>query len=281
MRIVRYTHRGQHHWGLTDEAQVFALDARWPTLNEGLAQGITALRRAAQEPASTRAPVDEVQWLPPVEAHSKILCVGLNYGRHVQETGRAQAQYPSLFLRHIDSFVGHEQAIIRPAHSVQFDYEGELVVVIGREGRHIAAENALDYVAGYTCMGENSVRDFQKHTAQVTAGKNFFHSGSLGPWITSASDIPDPSMLHLTTRLNGQTVQDASLSDLIFSIPDLIAYISTFTVLRPGDLIATGTPEGIGSRRTPPLFMKDGDTLEISVSDVGALRTPVIDEQLV
>ncbi|MBP6019350.1 MAG: fumarylacetoacetate hydrolase family protein [Burkholderiaceae bacterium] len=280
MHIVRYSHQGNRHWGLTDQAQTIALDTRWPTISEGLAQGWSALRDAASDPRCARTPVSEVQWLPPVDAHSKILCVGLNYGRHVQETGRAQAQHPSLFLRHVESFVGHEQAIVKPAHSDQFDYEGELVVVIGREGRHIPAESALDYVAGYTCMGENSVRDFQKHTAQVTAGKNFFRSGSLGPWITPASYVPDPSALHLTTRLNGQTVQDADLSDLIFPIPALIAYISTFCVLRPGDLIATGTPEGIGSKRTPPLFMKDGDTLEITVSDVGVLRTPVINEQI-
>lgn len=278
MRIVRYTHRGKTHWGLTDEKQAFALDSQWPTLGEGIAQGMEALHRAAKVTSCTSTPIEEIEWLPPVEAHSKILCVGLNYGRHLQETGRAQAQYPSLFLRHIDSFVGHGQAIVKPAHSDQFDYEGELVAVIGREGRHIPEEQALEYVAGYTCMGENSVRDFQKHTAQVTAGKNFFHSGSLGPWITPADAVP--AAPQLTTRLNGQEVQNASLSDLIFPIPALIAYISTFCVLRPGDLIATGTPEGIGSKRTPPIFMKDGDILEVSVSGVGVLRTPVINEQL-
>ncbi|MCC2597209.1 fumarylacetoacetate hydrolase family protein [Pusillimonas sp. MFBS29] len=278
MRIARYTHQGQCHWGLTDEKQVFSLDARWPTLDQGLAQGTDALLRAAKDAAGTGIPVDQIQWLPPVEAHSKILCVGLNYGRHVQETGKSQADHPSLFLRHLDSFVGHEQAIVKPVHSGQFDYEGELVVVIGREGRHIAPEQAMDYVAGYTCMAENSVRDFQKHTTQVTAGKNFASSGSIGPWITPAG--VDPATLQLTTRLNGQTVQDASVSDLIFPIPTLIAYISTFCVLRPGDLIATGTPEGIGSKRTPPLFMKEGDILEVSVSGMGVLRTPVINEQL-
>ncbi|NYT59972.1 fumarylacetoacetate hydrolase family protein [Alcaligenaceae bacterium] len=278
MRIARYIHQGQCHWGLTDEKQVFSLASQWPSLGHGLAKDMEALHRAVKDTACTGIPVEQIQWLPPVEAHSKILCVGLNYGRHVKETGKAQAEHPSLFLRHLDSFVGHEQAIVKPAHSDQFDYEGELVVVIGREGRHIPETQAMDYVAGYTCMAENSVRDFQKHTAQVTAGKNFSCSGSLGPWIAPA-DV-DPSTLQLTTRLNGQIVQDASLSDLIFPIPALIAYISTFCVLRPGDLIATGTPEGIGSKRTPPLFMKGGDILEISISGVGVLRTPVINEQI-
>lgn len=278
MRIARYLHQDQRHWGLTDEKHAFSLDHLWPTLDQGLAQGMAALRRAVDDASCTGIPVDQIQWLPPVETHSKILCVGLNYGRHVQETGKTQAPYPSLFLRHLDSFVGHDQSIVKPAHSEQFDYEGELVAVIGREGRHIPADQALDYVAGYTCMGENSVRDFQKHTTQVTAGKNFSCSGSLGPWITPID--ADPSTLHLTTRLNGNTVQDASLSDLIFPLPALIAYISTFCVLRPGDLIATGTPEGIGSKRTPPLFMQEGDVLEISIPGVGVLRTPVINEQL-
>lgn len=280
MHIIRYLHNDQIRWGVLHETQVIALDDKWPTIGHGLAAGWSALHLAATKSSSLGVPMDSIRWLPPVEAQSKILCVGLNYGRHVAEAGRAKAPYPSLFLRHIESFVGHEEAIVKPAHSEQFDYEGELVVVIGRRGRHIPVESALEYIAGYTCMGENSVRDFQKHTTQVTAGKNFDRSGSLGPWIVPASEIRDPSTLFLTTRINGRIVQESSLSDLIFSIPELIAYISTFCVLRPGDLIATGTPEGVGSKRTPPLFMKQGDTLEIAVSDVGVLRTPVINEQL-
>lgn len=276
MRLARYTVQGQEHWGLILENQAHALDAVWPSMTQGIAAGWAAMAEAAREvaPVSTEA----LTWLPPVQPQSKILCVGLNYGKHVKETGRDQAAHPSLFLRHIDSFVGHQDAIVKPACSEQFDFEGELCVVIGREGRHIAAADAMSHVAGYTCMAENSVRDFQKHTAQVTAGKNFDRSGALGPWITAAGAIAEVSALRLTTRLNGNVVQDASLSELIFPIPELIAYISTFCVLRPGDIIATGTPEGIGSRRTPPLFMKAGDRLEVEVSDVATLSTRVIDE---
>lgn len=278
MKVARFTHHARPRWGLIEGDKAIALDSCWPSMAQGLAQGWPALQEAARQPGADALPLDHLEWLAPAEAHSKILCVGLNYGRHVQETGRDQAAFPSLFLRHLDSFVGHQSSIVKPACSGQFDFEGELVVVIGREGRHIDREEALEYVAGYTCMGENSVRDFQKHTAQVTAGKNFDRSGSLGPWITAASAIPDPSLLRLSTRLNGNVMQDAALSELIFPIPDLIAYISTFCVLRPGDLIATGTPEGIGLRRTPPLFMKAGDILEIDIPGVGLLRTPVIDE---
>lgn len=277
MRLARFLHNDLDRWGLLTEQGAHFLDTHWPTLAQGLAQGWDVIAQAANN--SPAVGLQEIAWLPPVSPASKIICVGLNYGKHVKETGRDQAAYPSLFLRHFDSFVGHETSIEKPDCSEQFDFEGELVVVIGREGRHIPAESAMEYVAGYTCMSENSVRDFQKHTAQVTAGKNFHRSGALGPWITAAPGISDPTSLQLTTRLNGNVVQNAPLSDLIFPIPTLIAYISKFCVLRPGDLIATGTPEGIGSRRTPPLFMKPGDALEVDVPGVGVLRNQVSHEQ--
>ncbi|MGB6103861.1 MAG: fumarylacetoacetate hydrolase family protein [Pusillimonas sp.] len=278
MYIARFACKGQQHWGAVQGEEVVLLDPWCASMAHGIAQGWDALRAQAGCTRHPRVPLGEVQWLPPVEQQSKILCVGLNYGKHVAETGREQGGYPSLFLRHLDSFVGHEQNIIKPGCSDKFDFEGEVVVVMGREGRHISESDAMDYVAGYTCMAENSVRDFQKHTAQVTAGKNFDQSGALGPWIASCDQVGTVSDLALTTRLNGATVQHAVLADLIFSIPRLIAYISTFTTLRPGDLIATGTPEGIGSKRTPPLFMKAGDLLEVEVAGVGTLRTPVAQE---
>lgn len=278
MKLARFSHRGAARWGLVAQDRVIPLDAVWPTLAQGLAQSPAALQAAAEQQGQRALHANEVQWLPVAESGSKILCVGLNYGRHVLEGGRDLPSHPSLFLRHLDSFVGHEQDIIRPACSTQFDFEGELAVVIGREGRHIPAERAMDHVAGYTCMGENSVRDFQKHTAQVTAGKNFDRSGALGPWIVTRDEAGVPEAMTLQTRLNGEVMQSAPVSDLIFPIPALIAYISTFTTLRAGDVIATGTPEGIGLRRTPPLFMKAGDVLEIDISGLGVLRSTVADE---
>ncbi|HRL20554.1 fumarylacetoacetate hydrolase family protein [Alcaligenes sp. SDU_A2] len=280
MKLARFSHRETIRWGLVNQDSIIALDTLWPTLAQGLAQTPTELRAAAEQNRQHALHANEVQWLPPAEPCSKILCVGLNYGRHALEGGRDLPSHPSLFLRHLDSFVGHEQNIIRPACSTQFDFEGELAVVIGQGGRHIPADKAMGHVAGYTCMGENSVRDFQKHTAQVTAGKNFDRSGSLGPWIVTADQAGAPEAMTLQTRLNGAVMQSAPVSDLIFSIPTLIAYISTFTTLRAGDIIATGTPEGIGLRRSPPLFMKAGDVLEIDISGLGVLRSTVADETI-
>lgn len=278
MQIARFKVQDTTHWGAVQGDHIVVLDGWCASLPAAIAQGWQAIRQQAGSSDHPRVAVADVHWLPPAQLDSKILCVGLNYGRHVAETGRAQASHPSLFFRHLDSFVGHQQNIVKPASSDQFDFEGELVVVIGREGRHIPEADAMAYVAGYTCMGENSVRDFQKHTAQVTAGKNFDQSGSLGPWVVPHDIVASPSELTVTTRLNDQQVQHGSLADLIFSVPRLVAYASSFTTLRPGDMIATGTPEGIGSKRTPPLFMKPGDTLEIEVPGIGVLRTPVVAE---
>jgi len=264
-------------WGAVENEVVVPLDSVWPDIRQGIAAGLPAIKRAV-ESTVMRLPVDALRWLPPVPVPGKILCVGLNYGRHIRETGRELPRYPSLFVRFADSFVGHGASIIRPWASHKFDFEGELAVVIGKAGRHIARDDALAHVAGYTCLAENSVRDFQKHNAQVTPGKNFAGSGSMGPWMVTSDEIPDPSALTLQTRLNGMEVQMGELSDLIFPIPELIAYISTFTPLSPGDVIATGTPEGVGSMRAPPLFMKQGDVLELTISGIGRLSNPVVDE---
>jgi 2-keto-4-pentenoate hydratase/2-oxohepta-3-ene-1,7-dioic acid hydratase in catechol pathway len=167
---------------------------------------------------------------------------------------------------------------VRPFASEQFDYEGELAVVIGKTARHVPAARALDYVAGYSCFAENSLRDFQRHAAQATPGKNFFASGAFGPWITTTDEIKDPGRLMLTTRLNGTQVQHESTADLIFSVPELIAYMSIWTELRPGDVISTGTPSGVGMARKPPLWLKAGDRLEIEIEGIGTLENTVIDE---
>jgi 2-keto-4-pentenoate hydratase/2-oxohepta-3-ene-1,7-dioic acid hydratase in catechol pathway len=248
------------------------------SLKEALTRGLDV---AAWDQAAAAAPRHElsaVRLLPPIDDPDKILCVGLNYANHVNESGNEQQSFPSIFVRFADTFVGHERPVIAPANSTKFDFEGELAVVIGRKVRKVPASEALSCVAGYTCMAENSVRDYQKHSRQATPGKNFPESGALGPWIVTADEIPDPSNLLLTTRVNGIVKQQDSTKALIFSIPALIEYITQFTELRPGDIIATGTPAGVGSSRKPPEFLKAGDVVEIEVEGVGTLRNPVAAE---
>ncbi|MBO1110386.1 fumarylacetoacetate hydrolase family protein [Bordetella petrii] len=277
MKLLSFLYNGQPGWGAQQGDEVAVLTGRWPDLAAALQAGPQAIAQALRGDAP-RLPLAGLQYLPPIVAPGKILCVGLNYGRHVAETGRELPAHPSLFIRFADSLVGHQAEVWRPMASARFDFEGELAVVIGKAGRRIPAARALEHVAGYTCMAENSVRDFQKHSAQVTPGKNFARSGALGPWLATADEIPDPAVLQVVTRLNGEVMQDGRVDDLIFPIPELIAYISTFTPLAPGDIIATGTPEGVGARRTPPLFMAAGDVLEVDIPGVGRLVNPVADE---
>jgi 2-keto-4-pentenoate hydratase/2-oxohepta-3-ene-1,7-dioic acid hydratase in catechol pathway len=182
-----------------------------------------------------------------------------------------------MFVRFADTLIGHEGDKIRPTVSDNFDFEGELTLVIGKGGRHIKAERALDHIAGYTCFVDGSVRDYQKFS--VTPGKNFPGTGPLGPWLVTTDEIPDPGKLTLTTRLNGTQVQHSPTSQLIYSIPQIIAFCSDFTALSPGDVIATGTPEGVGHGRKPPLWMKPDDVLEVEISSIGTLRTRVADER--
>lgn len=217
--------------------------------------------------------LSDVQLLPPVPDAGKIICVGLNYKAHVAEAGRAMPEQPSLFLRANSAVVGHGGAMIRPKVSDQFDYEGELALVIGSNARHVPEDRALDCIFGYTCFNDGSLRDFQKHS--VTAGKNFQSSGACGPWLVPAAEVPRPTDLTLTTRLNGQQVQHANTSQMIYSIPTIIAYVSKFIALEPGDIIATGTPEGVALGRTPPLWMKPGDRIEVEISGIGILANPI------
>ncbi|CAB5512327.1 hypothetical protein LMG26857_01617 [Achromobacter anxifer] len=278
MKLISFDQSGRSAWGVLRGTEVVVLTQVWPDTVAALEAGVEQIARAAEAQDQPRVPLAGLRLLPPVVAPRKILCVGLNYGRHVAEAGRELPAHPSLFARFIDSFVGHGEPMWKPQASDRYDYEAELAVVIGRGGRHIAAENALEHVAGYTCMAENSVRDFQKHNAQVTPGKNFERSGALGPWLVTADEIGDPARLEVISRLNGELMQHGQVSDLIFPIPELIAYISSFTRLSPGDVIATGTPEGVGSSRKPPRFMRAGDTLEVEIPGVGTLVNTVADE---
>ncbi|MFL1463780.1 fumarylacetoacetate hydrolase family protein [Roseococcus sp. DSY-14] len=223
-------------------------------------------------------PLEGLRFLPVIPEPSKIVCVGLNYRDHVAETGRTVTEKPALFVRFPESQVGHAEPIIRPRVSERFDYEGELAVIIGTGGRHIPRARALAHVAGYSCYNEGSVRDWQLHTSQFLPGKSFDRSGSFGPWMVTADEIPDPAALTLETRLNGQVVQHTTTDLMITDVPGVIEYLSTVLPLRPGDVIVSGTPGGVGAKRNPPLWMKPGDVAEVEISGIGVLRNVVEDE---
>lgn len=233
--------------------------------------GLDALRQLAD--ADGDAPLADPIFLPPIAADARIFCVGINYRAHATETGRDMPAQPTIFTRTRESVVGHRQALHRPTVSSHMDYEGELAVVIGRRARNLQRSDAMKVVAGYTCFNDGSIRDFQKHS--VTAGKNFDASGACGPWIVTADAIPDPSALVLVTRLNGQEVQRSGTDLLIYPIDLILAYLSKITELRPGDIVATGTPAGVGALREPPLWMKPGDRVEVEVTGIGILRNTV------
>jgi 2-keto-4-pentenoate hydratase/2-oxohepta-3-ene-1,7-dioic acid hydratase in catechol pathway len=279
MKLLSFFADGKEFFGAVSGDSVVTLNkrVRQPNLAAAFAAGkMEAMRKAAQEAKPDRKLAD-VKFLPAIPHPGKILCAGINYRSHAAETGRELPMQPSMFVRFTDTLVGHDGEMIRPTVSDNFDFEGELALVIGKGGRHIKAVDALDHVAGYTCFVDGSVRDYQKFS--VTSGKNFPGTGPLGPWIVTTDEIPDPSKLTLTTRLNGMQVQHSPTDLLIYSIPQIIAFCSDFTELSPGDLIATGTPEGVGHSRKPPLWMKAGDVLEVEISSIGTLRAHVVDEK--
>lgn len=282
MRFASYEKNGRATYGLASDKGLTsvggALADRFPTLRSAI-EG-NALEQVAAElgRAGVDASVDDVRMLPLIPNPDKILCIGLNYEMHRAETGRSEVANPTIFVRFANAQVGHDQPLVRPKVSERFDYEGELAVVIGKRCRHVSEADALSVIAGYSCFNDGSVRDWQGHTTQFTPGKNFFASGSFGPWLVTADEFGDWKQHTLETRLNGEVMQHTSTADMIFQIPRLIAYITTFTELVPGDVIATGTPGGVGSRRQPPVWMKPGDTVEIDVSGIGVLRNEIAAE---
>lgn len=242
-----------------------------------------ALGEAAKAAAGAAPDValKDVRFAPPVVCPEKILCIGVNYANRNAEykDGSEQPKYPSMFFRTPWSLVGHQDPIVRPKASRQLDYEGEICLVIGREGRHIPKERAMDYVAGYTLCNEGTIRDWVRHAKfNVTQGKNFDASGSIGPYLVTADEIDPGKPLHLTTKVNGEIRQDDTTANLIFDFADLIAYITIFTTLKPGDIIVTGTPVGAGARFDPPRWLTPGDVVEVTVPEIGTLRNRVIDE---
>lgn len=281
MKLASFSHSDRASYGIVKDDRIVDLGrligAQYPDLRALLTAG-PALLDQLRSQAST-IPVDEVKFLPVIPNPDKIFCAGLNYRSHVEETGRTETEKPVIFLRLAASQVGHGQPMVCPAVSDQFDYEGELAIVIGKRGRHISRHKALDYIAGYSCYNDGSLRDWQRHTSQWTPGKNFAATGAFGPWLVTADEIPDPTKLSLATRLNGQTVQSATVDLLIFSIPELIEYVSVWSELAPGDVIVTGTPGGVGFKRNPPLLMKAGDTVEVEISNIGTLSNPIAAER--
>lgn len=222
---------------------------------------------------------NDIVLLPVIPDPAKILCVGLNYAEHVKETGREQKEHPAIFTRYADSLVADGQPMVKPSVTTRFDYEGELAVIIGKPAHKVARADAMAHVAGYACFNDGSARDWQRHNIQFTPGKTFPATGGFGPALVTPDEAGDLNAQRVQTRLNGELVQDQPISDMIWDIATVIEYISAFTPLAPGDVIATGTPGGVGDKRTPPLYMKAGDKVEISIGVIGTLTNRIIDEQ--
>jgi 2-keto-4-pentenoate hydratase/2-oxohepta-3-ene-1,7-dioic acid hydratase in catechol pathway len=252
------------------------------TLESLIAAGGSALAEAAQKLSSApQIDITKVKILPPISNPEKIVCIGLNYVDHSAESGFKQPEFPTVFGRFNSSLIGGGAAIIKPLQSEQLDYEGELVAIIGRTARHVSEDTALDYVVGYSIFNDASIRDYQFKAPQWTPGKNFDGTGSFGPYFVTADELPKGCLgLNLQTRLNGVVVQQASITDMVFSVAKLVSILSSFMTLKPGDVIVTGTPSGVGLARKPPLWMKPGDVVEVEIEKIGVLRNPIEAERV-
>lgn len=281
MKLASFKIGNNSTWGVIEGDHAIDVGAvlkdRYPDLKSVIAADAMAAVADAARDAKRHATAD-ITWLPVIPNPDKILCIGLNYETHRQETGRAEVENPTVFGRFANSQTGHLANIVRPKLSTHLDYEGELAIIIGKPGRHITRADAWSHIAGYACYNEGSVRDFQRHTHQFTPGKNFPDTGAFGPWMMTPDEVGDIAPLRLQTRVNGQIVQDATIDQMIFDIPRQIEYCSSFTRLEPGDVIVTGTPGGVGAKRTPPLWLKPGDIVEVEIDRLGVLRNGVADE---
>jgi 2-keto-4-pentenoate hydratase/2-oxohepta-3-ene-1,7-dioic acid hydratase in catechol pathway len=286
MRLVAFEQDQHAVLGARVGSDVVALADVVPDLPQELNAALAMLGLPDSAPAlaaklagAPKRPLASLKLLPVIPRPGKIICIGLNYVEHAKEGGNPIPDYPAVFFRGPTSLAAPGEALVRPKVSDKFDYEAELAIVIGKQARHLTEENALSCVAGYTCMNEGSVRDYQRKSAQWTMGKNFDRTGGLGPEIVTPDELPQgPNALRITSRLNGQTMQDSHTSDMIFSIPRILAILSEVMTLEPGDVIATGTPSGVGYPRKPPVFMKPGDVAEIEIEGIGILSNPVIGE---
>ncbi|MDB5874724.1 MAG: 5-oxopent-3-ene,2,5-tricarboxylate decarboxylase [Ramlibacter sp.] len=252
-----------------------------PDLRRALAQGIDLLQAGtiAMRTDARRIPLAEIRFAPVVPEPGKIICLGLNYADHAKEGGRARPDYPWFFLRTPGSLIGHRQPALRPRVSGQLDYEAELAVIIGKRVKHVQGAQALAAVFGYSCFNDISVRDYQKRTPQWTIGKNFDGTGAFGPWAVSADELPAGGAgLRIEARLNGEVMQSADTRDMLFGVEETLALLSECMTLEPADVVVMGTPAGVGAARSPPLWMKDGDTVEVEIERIGLLANPVCDE---
>jgi 2-keto-4-pentenoate hydratase/2-oxohepta-3-ene-1,7-dioic acid hydratase in catechol pathway len=284
MLLASYIAGGRASYGAVVDGGVVdfgtRFGTRFPALVDLIRAGALDEARAALAGALPDYPLDAVELLPPLLAPEKILCIGVNYAnRNADFNDPNLPKYPSMFYRHPGSLAGSGQDLVRPRVSEQFDYEGEIAIVIGREGRHVPQEHARDYILGYTLCNEGSVRDWMRHGKfNVTQGKNFDRSGSIGPWIVTADEIDPAKPMHLTAKHNGEVTQDDTTASMIFSFADLIAYVTTFMTIRPADIISTGTPVKRKSDTGAPRWLKPGDVVEISSRELGTLQNRVVDE---
>jgi 2-keto-4-pentenoate hydratase/2-oxohepta-3-ene-1,7-dioic acid hydratase in catechol pathway len=282
MRFVSFEVAGRASYGVATDGGIHDLGARLgevaPDLQHYLAAAALGFNAPMPKTMLADYAAGEFRYLPAVPNPAKILCVGLNYQDHRKETGRPEAPHPAIFVRFADSLTAHNALIALPEVSTSLDYEGELAVVIGAPAFRVPEARALDHVAGYACFNDATLRDWQHHTHQFTPGKNFPRTGALGPELVTPDEVRDFAGAAIETRLNGTVMQSAKLGDMIFSVARIISYLSGFTALKPGDVIATGTPGGVGFKRQPPLFMKAGDKVEVSIEGVGHLSNTIVPE---
>ena len=281
MKFVSFLQKSHAKFGISDGKNITDLTGKINganTLKELISnKGIEEAKQYAKKNPGDIS-LDKIEYLPVIPNPGKIICVGLNYSEHVKETGRTVEQNPVIFFRVPESQTAHKQVIQRPKVSESLDYECEMAVIMGEAGKHIDPKDALKHIIGYSCYNECTVREWQQHTRQFGMGKNFEKTGSFGPHMILAENIPDYTKLTIQTRLNGKVMQDAKLSQLIFDIPSLISYISKAIPWRAGDVLVTGTPGGVGFKRKPPIFMKDGDKVEVEISEIGVLSNIIKDE---
>jgi 2-keto-4-pentenoate hydratase/2-oxohepta-3-ene-1,7-dioic acid hydratase in catechol pathway len=279
MKIVSFRRDGQNTYGFLEGSEVTDLPSLDPQLPPELNDALPMLSGYVP-PAGTRNTISlsDVAVLPVIPSPQKIICIGVNYADHAAETGQAPPPYPTVFAKFANTLIASGDPIVLPSASAMPDYEGELAVVIGRPGRHITEQDALDHVAGYTAFNDVSARDFQGHTSQWTMGKSPDTFAPMGLTLVTADEIPDPQKLELRTTVSGEVLQQASTADMVFTVRQLIAYLSQTMTLLPGDVIATGTPSGVGVARTPQRFLRPGDTVVISIDGVSELTNPVVGE---